>query len=319
MPQTNITIFYAPEDQKHFDEFVKHLKTYSSKHIGLNIQHEGKILASQNTQAQIQTMLNNAHIVILLLSIDLENSSTYDLHRQTILTLHKQNKIAVLPVRLRPYHWKDSDWDNLTSSPPSFIDHSGKNYQCVADYGNTDTAFTKVIDDVDKLIAHLQTKQPITIEPPQTPPMIANNIKQLVAQSRLKEALTLLHTNLPEHQQNDTLLLQGRLSRLEKDERLSIIDQRDANIERNRITAAILSLLDEVITNTPMSSKNSHQAILALIDEGNFVEAFAQLDQIDMGYQKAQYNRFKREFAAGLTGVSLLDFADRLKVFISTL
>lgn len=159
MPQTNITIFYAPEDQKHFDEFVKHLKTYSSKHTGLNIQHEGKILASQDTQAQIQTMLNNANIVILLLSIDLENSSTYDLHRQTILTLHKQNKIAVLPVRLRPYHWKDSDWDNLTSSPPSFIDHNGKNCQCVADYGNTDTAFTKVIDDVDALIANLQTKQ----------------------------------------------------------------------------------------------------------------------------------------------------------------
>jgi hypothetical protein len=158
MPQTNITIFYAPEDQKHFDEFVKHLKTYSSKHTGLNIQHDGKILASQNTQAQIQTMLNNAHIVILLLSIDLENSSTYDLHRQTILALHKQNKIAVLPVRLRQYHWKDSDWDNLTSSPPSFTDN-GKSYQCVTDYGNTDTAFTKVITDVDKLIANLQTKQ----------------------------------------------------------------------------------------------------------------------------------------------------------------
>ncbi|MBP7534635.1 MAG: toll/interleukin-1 receptor domain-containing protein [Chitinophagales bacterium] len=159
MPQTNITIFYAPEDQKYFDEFVKHLRAYSSKHIGLNIQHESKILASQDTQDQIQNMLNNAHIVILLLSIDLENHDNYNRHRQTILTLHKQNKIVVLPIRLREYHWQDSDWNNLTPSPPSFIDHNDKNCQCVTDYGNTDTAFTKVIDDVDKLIANLQTKQ----------------------------------------------------------------------------------------------------------------------------------------------------------------
>lgn len=51
-----------------------------------------------------------------------------------------------------------------------------------------------------------------------------------------------------------------------------------------------------------------------LIDAGAFVEAFAVLDTMDIG-NKLQYNRLKREFSAGLTGVSLIDFGDRLKVF----
>lgn len=192
MPQTNITIFYAPEDQKHFDEFAKHLKAYSSKHTGLNIQHEGKILASQDTKTAIQTMLNNAQIVILLLSIDLESSNTYNLYRQTILTLHKQNKIVVLPIRLREYHWQGSDWDNLTPSPPSFIDHNGKNYQCVTDYDTPDTAFTKVIDDVDKLIADLQAKQLQSQTPQSTRPnsefwimVLSTSLNQLVIDKTL--------------------------------------------------------------------------------------------------------------------------------------
>lgn len=163
--QTNIFIFYAPEDQKYFEEFEKHLKPHLRKTPTLNATHEGKILAHQNTQAQIESMLNNAHIVILLLSTDLENCATYDLHRQTIIDLRSKDKIAVLPVRLRHHTWNDSDWKNLTASPRECI-IDGKKHQFITDYTDQDLAFTNVIADLDLTIVDLQKKQLESQPPP---------------------------------------------------------------------------------------------------------------------------------------------------------
>lgn len=58
--------------------------------------------------------------------------------------------------------------------------------------------------------------------------------------------------------------------------------------------------------------------ITELIDNGSFVKTFAELDEIPIDNQ-FQYNRLKREFSAGLKGIDLLDFAERLKVFINEL
>lgn len=163
--KTNITIFYAPEDQKYFEAFEKHLNPHLRKIPTLNATHEGKILAHQDTKAQIEAMLNDAHIVILLLSIDLENCATYDLHRQTIIDLHTKGKIAVLPVRLRHHNWNDSDWNDLAASPKECI-IDGKKHQFITDYNDQDLAFTKVIADLDLTIANLQKKQLESQPPP---------------------------------------------------------------------------------------------------------------------------------------------------------
>lgn len=53
-----------------------------------------------------------------------------------------------------------------------------------------------------------------------------------------------------------------------------------------------------------------------LIDEGNYPDAFKTMDNMNIPNQ-IQYNRFKREFSAGIKGIDLIDFGDRLKVFIN--
>ncbi len=81
---------------------------------------------------------------------------------------------------------------------------------------------------------------------PTPPPKTLNfkdTIKSLVSNGKLSEALKQIATKSDE---NHTILLQSRLSRLERDENLGTMDARDANIERNRITQSILSLLGDL-------------------------------------------------------------------------
>jgi hypothetical protein len=77
-----------------------------------------------------------------------------------------------------------------------------------------------------------------------------------------------------------------------------------------------------IVTNNPQTPNNQSNSemdkngIMDLIEQGNLTEAFNQLDK--KGFKDFQYNRFKKEFSAGLKGIDLSDFVDRLKVYLST-
>lgn len=76
--------------------------------------------------------------------------------------------------------------------------------------------------------------------------MTRSEIQNLIATGRMKEALGKLGQVLPSHHQNTLILLNGRLNGLESKEGMGIISGSDASIERNRITAAVLSLLENL-------------------------------------------------------------------------
>ena len=58
--------------------------------------------------------------------------------------------------------------------------------------------------------------------------------------------------------------------------------------------------------------------IMTLIDEGSFSKVFTEMSKMSINNQ-FQFNRFKNEYSAGIKGIDLLDFAERLKVFIGNL
>jgi hypothetical protein len=53
-----------------------------------------------------------------------------------------------------------------------------------------------------------------------------------------------------------------------------------------------------------------------LIDNQDFAMVFSLLKDKITSNHRFQYNRFQKEFAAGLRGVDLLDYAERLKIFV---
>lgn len=75
--------------------------------------------------------------------------------------------------------------------------------------------------------------------------MTKKEIRDLIANGRLSEAFKGLAVVVQNYQQNDVILLQSRLNGLERQERLGTIDTGTANIERAKITAAVLSMLSD--------------------------------------------------------------------------
>jgi hypothetical protein len=71
--------------------------------------------------------------------------------------------------------------------------------------------------------------------------------------------------------------------------------------------------------STPQTTVSHTQLaeILKSIDRGDYSSTFQRLDLLDFE-NKLQYNRLKREYTAGIKGIDLMDFGDRLKVFLST-
>lgn len=73
--------------------------------------------------------------------------------------------------------------------------------------------------------------------------MTKKEIRDLIANGRLSDAIKGLSGVVGDHLQNDVILLQSRLNGLERQERLGVIDHGSAGIERAKITAAVLSML----------------------------------------------------------------------------
>jgi|GEM_PF-1252534 len=76
-----------------------------------------------------------------------------------------------------------------------------------------------------------------------------HSVKQLIAQARLREALTQLHDNAPDIYKGQIIQLQGRLNTLLGKERSGTIGNTSANIERNGIMKDALDLLNEMEEN----------------------------------------------------------------------
>ena len=89
----------------------------------------------------------------------------------------------------------------------------------------------------------LEREAEVTPEPQDKNLIKVIEIRQLIAQGRLSEALKILPSILPAHLRNEALQLQRRLSDLERENRMGIISSADAGLERNKITSAVLDLL----------------------------------------------------------------------------
>ncbi len=74
-------------------------------------------------------------------------------------------------------------------------------------------------------------------------------IRELIAQNRLRDALKALAEAAPPHLQNDVVLLQSRLNKYERDKNSGILYPSEAGVEWNRIVNAALDLCN-LVENT---------------------------------------------------------------------
>ena len=103
----NVYISYSDEDVGEMNKLLRTLKPLRITNPKLNIWHRG-LITEGNIQEQVQAQLQKANIVLPLVSAGYFNDEGIVFEElRMIQDLHRQNKIEVTPIILKPCIWNE--------------------------------------------------------------------------------------------------------------------------------------------------------------------------------------------------------------------
>ena len=136
-------VSYSHADESFKGDLLRHLEPL--KKLGLiDTWHDRQIKAGDDWDRKISLNLEQAHIILLLVSIDFINSSyCYDIELEQALELEGQGKTRVIPVILRSCMWRNTPFAKLQALP--------KDAKAVALWGDRDDALLDIAEGVRKV------------------------------------------------------------------------------------------------------------------------------------------------------------------------
>jgi hypothetical protein len=141
---------YAHKDERLRDELAKHLSLLKREGI-ITTWHDRDITAGTNWAQAIDTNLNDADIILLLISADfLASDYCYDIEMQRAIERHNTQEARVIPIILRPCDWHSAPFGKLQALP--------KDAKPVTKWDNPDEAFTHIAQGIRNAVAELQQR-----------------------------------------------------------------------------------------------------------------------------------------------------------------
>ncbi len=142
---------YSYRDEKLREELEKHLSILKKVEIIDNWNFR-KILAGSEWEKEIESHLNSAHIILLLISPDfIASDYCYDIEMMRAIERHEEAEAIVVPVILRPTFWQDSLLGKFQVLP--------ENAKPITKWSNRDEAFLDVAKGIAKLINKMKLNQ----------------------------------------------------------------------------------------------------------------------------------------------------------------
>jgi tetratricopeptide (TPR) repeat protein len=156
-PKKEIKLFYcyAREDKLLRDELEKHL-SWLKRRYQLTNWHDREILPGEEWEQAIDTHLNTAHLIFLLISPDFMASDyCYGKEMRRALARHKAGTCRVVPILLRPTYWEDAPFSTLQLLPTDA--------RPITRWSDRDEAFQDVVIEISRtikdLLISLKTKE----------------------------------------------------------------------------------------------------------------------------------------------------------------
>ena len=236
-----IFLSYARKDAEYKDELLVHLSPLV-RDKEIIVWHDNDTLPGEEFDLRIQNELEAADVVLFLISPNFMASEYIRKEIQQAIDRHPQGGIAIVPIWIKPLAIPYQRLDKFQSLP--------KDRKPVSQWRDHDEAWVDVVRQLHLLFNKLRggraTENPTPSQnaPKKLSDTDKKELSNLIAKSETKVALDLLQRLAPEH--GTILLLASRFNKLQKDEITGIISFGDASIERNKINASILSLLDEL-------------------------------------------------------------------------
>ena len=152
-PTKAVEVFYsyAHKDEKLRNELEKHLKSLQRQGF-ITQWHDRKIVAGTAWGKAIDTHLNTASIILLLISPDFMASDyCYDVEMQRAMERHHTHEARVIPILLRPVEWSGTPFEQLQALPT--------NAKPITAWRNRDQAFLDVTRGIRAAIESLTMSQ----------------------------------------------------------------------------------------------------------------------------------------------------------------
>jgi nucleoside phosphorylase len=145
--QTPVFIFYAyaqssKQDEGLFVELAKHLALIERTH-GIVGWHPGKIYAGQARLEEMDKYLNQAQIILLLLSVDFFSSPECTAIMERALVRCQQENTRVIPILLRPVSYLETSLTDLQILP--------RNCKAVIEWKNRDEVFVDIVGELKEV------------------------------------------------------------------------------------------------------------------------------------------------------------------------
>ncbi len=141
-----VTLFYsyAHEDEPLRDELNKHLSGLQRQHL-IQAWHDRQIPAGADRAQEIDTHLESASIILLLISADFVASDyCYGIEMQRALQRHNEGSTRVIPILLRPCEWEHTSFAKLQALPRNGIP--------ITSWPSRDEAFREIARDIREVI-----------------------------------------------------------------------------------------------------------------------------------------------------------------------
>ena len=141
-----VTIFccYAHEDEQLLNKLKTHLKPMQRQGL-IDVWHDRDISAGMEWEREIDTHLNTAQIILLLVSPDFINSDyCYCIEMKRAIERHTRYEARVIPIILRPVYWQGVPFGKLQALP--------KDAKPVTDWRNREKALFNVAEGIRKVV-----------------------------------------------------------------------------------------------------------------------------------------------------------------------
>jgi tetratricopeptide (TPR) repeat protein len=149
-----VFISYAHEDEKLREALGKHLSLLKRRGV-ITDWHDRLIGPGQEWKDQIDTHLEKAQIILLLISADFMASDyCYDNEMTRAMERHAKGEARVIPIVLRHVDWEESDFSKLQCLPKDALP--------VTDWPTQDKAFKNITEGIRKAAKEIRREQRIT-------------------------------------------------------------------------------------------------------------------------------------------------------------
>jgi tetratricopeptide (TPR) repeat protein len=151
----SIFISYAHRDEPFLKELEEHLALLQNQRV-ITTWHDRDISAGAEWEREIDTHLNTAHIILLLISASfLASKYCYSTEMKRAIERHKAGEACVIPVILRPVDWKGAPFGRLQALPTKA--------QPITSWSDRDEAFFDVAkgirDAIEKLMIRSEPRK----------------------------------------------------------------------------------------------------------------------------------------------------------------